>query len=493
MIFPLCAATLLAALLLGGGTHSGFPGDVFVQMLSIALLMAALWPAYGDDELARQRARMALAICACCAIVVFLQVCPLPFDIWSGRAGVFPDGDKTRAAGWTTLSMAPQASLAAAISLLVPLAVFSAVLQLGFKQRMLLCRLILGVGAVSVALGFLQVAEGLESPLRFYAVTNLSEPVGFFANRNHFAAFLNVTLVLAGVWLAQTLEASPEKGALETRSFLWISAAGAFFVVIVAGLAMARSRAGVIIAMVALAAIVTMMLGFVGFNRTQEPPRQKLRMGRVPLAIALFAVLFTLQFGLGRLLTRFEGDPADDLRIPLNVTTAETALRVLPFGTGLGSFVPVYATVEKNADAISVFANRAHNDFAELLLETGLIGAGLGVLFLTWFIRRSRAVWFGSQTGAGSLRVLLDRASSFILVLLLLHSLVDYPLRTTALGVVFAFFCGILAVPVVEPKIEDQPAPPRRHKSRKAGIVPIAPLSGTMEWPKEWQREESEI
>ena len=65
----------------------------------------------------------------------------------------------------------------------------------------------------------------------------------------------------------------------------------------------------------------------------------------------------------------------EDLRFALNQTTFETAVKTLPFGTGLGSFVRVYATVEKKEDAFAGFANRAHNDAAELLLETGVLGA----------------------------------------------------------------------------------------------------------------------
>ena len=90
--------------------------------------------------------------------------------------------------------------------LLVPLSVFGAVAQMGFRQRMAVCWLLLGVGAASLALGFLQVAQGPESQLRFYEMTNADEAVGFFANRNHFAAFLNVTLVLSALWLTQTLD-----------------------------------------------------------------------------------------------------------------------------------------------------------------------------------------------------------------------------------------------------------------------------------------------
>jgi hypothetical protein len=46
---------------------------------------------------------------------------------------------------------------------------------------------------------------------------------------------------------------------------------------------------------------------------------------------------------------------------------------VTPFGTGLGTFLPVYATVEKDENVSFAFANRAHNDLAEVLLETGIL------------------------------------------------------------------------------------------------------------------------
>ena len=69
-----------------------------------------------------------------------------------------------------------------------------------------------------------------------------------------------------------------------------------------------------------------------------------------------------------------KADPLEDLRVPLAGTTFEAALRSLPFGTGLGSFVPVYGVVEKESDIFAGFANRAHNDLAEILLETGVFG-----------------------------------------------------------------------------------------------------------------------
>jgi O-antigen ligase len=102
----------------------------------------------------------------------------------------------------------------------------------------------------------------------------------------------------------------------------------------------------------------------------------------------LFGVLFAAQLGLDGILSRFEADPLEDLRVPLAGTTIEAALRSLPFGAGLGSFVPVYGVVEKESDIFAGFANRAHNDLAEILLETGVFGLILLAAFLAWFFPR---------------------------------------------------------------------------------------------------------
>ena len=250
-----------------------------------------------------------------------------------------------------------------------------------------------------------------------------------------------------------------------------------------------------VLAIAALAGIVLLILRHRGSHRLEDRLERKTRMSRVSLGVALFAAVFALQFGLGRLLGRFEADPADDLRIPLNITTFETALNALPFGTGLGSFVPVYATVEKSQDAVAGFANRAHDDLAELLLETGLPGAVLVLLFLAWFLRRTVTVWKTPQPENDPLQAMLQRASSLIVILLLLHSLVDYPLRTTALGAVFAFFCAILAAPVHAAQIDVTETRPRGEpRTRRQQIRTEAPsaeaLSGDLAWPDSWTKKE---
>lgn len=491
MIAWLCGVVLGLSVLLGGGTHKGFLGDVIVQILSVPLLTISLWLALKPAGANRNEKKIILVPGCAALLVIGIQLFPLPFDPWSGGA-YFASGslelpmllaEKT----WTAVSLSPQATCAAAVSLMVPAAIFSTVVQLDFRQRLNLTWLLLILGALDLLLGFAQMAQGPASPLRFYAVTNPTEPVGFFANRNHFAAHLYLTLVLAAVLFQRTAKLVLDPRALNSRAILWLTAAAVFLISVVAGLAMARSRAGVFLAMVALGGILFMLM------RRRRPAelggRRGFTSGHASALTILFAVLFAVQFGLGGILSRFQTDAADDLRWPLAETTFVTALESLPFGTGLGTFVPVYATVEKTENVSVAFANRAHNDFAEILLETGIPGAILVTAFLVWFARHAYAVWSAPNSEERDSELLLPRAAALIIVLLLTHSLVDYPLRTTALSVIFAFFCAILAVPAPAPSNESrrQRRPLREVRTARAKL-PVENWGTDIQWPESWQK-----
>ena len=488
MLFYLSGAVLTAALVAGGGTHVGFFGDAALQLLAIPLLCKALWPAFSRESPHRKTARLALWVCVIAASVSAIQLCPLYLDYWFSGSGFLPESTGALSAPpqTHTLSLTPEASWAAALSLIVPLSVFASAVQLGLSERIRLCFLLAGLGAVSLGLGFLQMAQGPASSLRFYEYTNPSEAVGFFANRNHFAALLNVTLVLAALWLWMTADAALRQSTFGSRSILWLAVAAAFLVADTAGLAMARSRAGIFLAIIALLGIVVM-----AYKQTRRTGSdRRLSASRISLAAALFAVLFAAQFGLGSMLSRFEGDPLEDLRLTLNRTTFKTASENLPFGTGLGSFVRVYAAVERKEDAFAGFANRAHNDGAELLLETGLPGAGLLLAFLAWYAWRSYGAWTERRIPSSPLEPMLERAASLIIGLLLLHSIVDYPLRTAALGTVFSFFCAVLAAPAmaVPGKTREKEAPPQSRRRPQAPPMPPEKWGADAVWPESWQK-----
>jgi hypothetical protein len=84
------------------------------------------------------------------------------------------------------------------------------------------------------------------------------------------------------------------------------------------------------------------------------------------------------------------------------------------------------------------------------------------VAFLAWFFSKAYTVWLRRKFNGHDSQLLLQRAATLITFLLLAHSLVDYPLRTTALSSIFMFFCAVLATDAANPK--DQTIPQRRQR-----------------------------
>ena len=491
MLAWLSCIVLVLATLLGGATRAGFLGDVIVQLFSVPLLAVSVW-SFPDRGQLSERQRRAIIFFACAVtFVIAIQLFPLPFEVPSIggalTARTFNLGGLGQGGSWSSISATPQATWAAAASLVVPAAIFLAGVQLSLRQRLLLTWLILLLGGLGLLLGFAQMTQGPASGLRLYSVTNPKEAVGFFANRNHFAAQLYVTLVLAAAWYATTIRQTLRTGGLTSRSILWSAAAAVFLVSVVAGLAMARSRAGVFLAMVALAGIILMVLRRA--DREHHSIRRGLTVGRMFILAVLFAVIFAVQFGLGNVLSRFEGDQLEDLRVPLATTTFEAALRSLPFGTGLGSFVPVYAVVRRIKTCLLTMQTGPTMNLRRPS-ETGVFGLILTLAFLVWFFPKAYDAWNRRKFNGNNSRLLLQRASALIIFLLLAHSVVDYPLRTTALSSIFAFFFAVLATEAPVPKHETVPHTRRRFVDRKPllHVTPGEKWGSELPWPESWQK-----
>ena len=105
------------------------------------------------------------------------------------------------------------------------------------------------------------MAQGPESLLRFFTFTNKNEAVGFFANRNHFAALLYVVLIFTAAW---TINAGFKAGnltdvrSLEAGTILPLTATLVLFISVIAAEAVSRSRAGLGLTIAALLAVFAM-------------------------------------------------------------------------------------------------------------------------------------------------------------------------------------------------------------------------------------------
>lgn len=496
----------MTALVLGGGTRAGFLGDVVIQLLSIPLLVVALIrlqsqatglnapPLASSNQIlddvsssspARPRSIVyALMFAALLALIPLLQVLPLPPKFWLMLPGRDVIAETFNLIGdplpWWPISMAPEATWLALASLIPPIAMFLSVLTLTFAQRRQMCFALIAFGVVSVFLGLLQLAQGPQSALRFFEFTNPTEAVGFFANRNHYSALLYVTTLFAAVWAISVLvEASAltKRALLGSRTMLLLAAALTVFAMLVIAQTMARSRAGLILSMVALCAILLLALRHAKEAGSASSETSKLQVAKIILATASVTIVFSLQFALYRILDRFAVDPMEDARVLFARKTFEIARFYFPFGSGVGTFVPVYQLHEKPADIAHFFANRAHNDVLEAALEAGIFSLALMIVFVVWLARRSWSAWAAPKTDLSSpsqapIGRSIDRsfmrAAALGLLLLAAHSFVDYPLRTSALMVIAAFCCGLLIMPYAhDPKDIDESAERRARRTRR--------------------------
>jgi O-antigen ligase len=418
--------------------------------------------------------RGALIFCGALVLVPLIQLVPLPPVLWTKLAwrdlaaqSLTLSGQD---AGWRPLSLTPHAAWLSLASLIPPLAVFCATLHLPFKERRHVVAVLLGVGLVASFIGLLQVALGPSGAIVDFGPASPGEATGFFANRNHFAAFLYALLLFAAVFAINSVKALPATADTrpETATLIGIVASFTVVVVLLGAELMARSRAGIGLTMVALLGIAALASSDSRGSGTQRANANRLMAGAVALVL-----LFGAQFALYRIMDRFAADPLSDARLVFARNTWEAALSFFPFGSGLGSFVPVYQFFEKPQDAlVDVYANRAHNEVLEVFLETGVVGLVLMAVFAAWLIRTFWRVWQepdGDRGASGD--VLLARAATLILILLAAHSLVEYPLRTTALMAVSAFACALLFSPVGG----DTPphAPQRQTVERMRGFRPV--------------------
>lgn len=463
MLFPVFIGVLAGAVILGGGTRQGFLGDVAVQAASVLLLAVAMWqlPVSRDGTTEAGQPVLRDHLVFLCMMLGVLLLLANPFHVDLSAFGVpITEGSGGLFHETPGQAVASHNSRAAAISFLVPVSVFIAGTMLGREQRIKVMWLLLALGGLSALLGLVQVAQGPSSPLRFFAFTNPTEAVGFFANRNHFAAFLYAMVVLAVVPLSILVRRVAGSGRTSSRDIAQLCGSVALVFLLLAGVVLARSRAGLVLTMIGLVAVVIMIargavVGAASAKRGHARSSSGLAMRRssvVTVLVVAGLALVALELGLHRIQSRLDQDLLHDLRYTLTAVTMQAAGNALPFGTGLGSFVTVYGILEPRAAVFSGFANRAHNDLAEIILEAGIVAAVLLALFFAWFIVRAAGIWFRpAGPGPGGdvelAHVMLQRAASIIILLFLLHSLVDYPFRTTALAAVFAFSCAMLVAP----------------------------------------------
>jgi O-antigen ligase len=265
--------------------------------------------------------------------------------------------------------------------------------------------------------------------LHFYSVTNPGSEVGFFANRNHQAALLAISLPMIATWITLF----PGTG-LQRLGRQLIASLVALFMTAMA--IATGSRAGLVLVLIgALSGALLLLTG----RKPRSGPSRIVRRDRLVVGavgvlglVLLGAVLFARRDALMRLAST---DVADEQRLAWITPVMQMVRDFFPFGSGLGSFASVYRAYEPFDLLQTTYLNHAHNDLLEIASDTGVAGLVLLAIFLLWWVVMMVRVW---RSREDSPRIRIGRLGGQIILMLLLASLPDYPLRTPLLALIFA-------------------------------------------------------
>lgn len=417
-------------LLLGGGSVI-FPMHRMVVELAAALALG--WFCYKGWRAESGPAVFAgMAIILLTLLLILAQTVSLPPALWQALPGRGSAIAVFAAIGephhWFTWSLDPAATRASALFFLVPAILFVATVHLGRDDQWRLIMLFGGFALLNALLVTFQ-AQGYNG-LTLYFTTPTRPGTGLFANKNHCAVML-VAAMPAIVAICQTLL---RKQSLAARRTVCIGAL-VFLSLTVFG---CLSRAGLALLPIGLG-VSLLLIAREGVSR------RTMIVGAIAFAAVLVVATVVLPrtFIIAQTLARFNTDSEGRYNFWPDVLTAIRTY--FPAGSGLGTFVSVFNAQEALDNVHLTYTNHAHSDYLEIALETGLPGLILTLAFLLWFaglaIRRLRDTW----NGAGFEMVLI---ACTVIGLLLIHSGLDYPLRTLTLAGTAAVFAGILASPV---------------------------------------------
>ncbi|WGZ96464.1 MAG: O-antigen ligase family protein [Candidatus Thiothrix putei] len=406
-----------------------------LEILGIILLTVIFW--YPIDK--KRVPTLAWTLIISGVLLPLLYLIPLPSTVWQqlpGRAlyveslAVLSESGVT--VNYLPISLIPSRTLTALLALLPVIAIFITTLLLPKQYVTRLAYIFLGVATFQASLGLIQYGSGAEWAF-WWEITSGNNAVGTYPNRDHFSGLMELAIPIALGLTAYTFRHKKQKEDHSHQTI--VNQALIFFtisMVLILGGIFARSRTGVVLIMLALLLCSILFARHIGGKRA-------LGFGT---AIAVMSLGIASNIGLIPVLNRFAIDPLEDLRWEIFTQSWGATKQFFPLGSGLGTFQSVFMAFQP--PEIPEFINHVHNDYLELLLETGFPGAFLIVLFLALYV--IGWIQLGKQRhshNAWGRFYFMQIAAGISLLLLTLHGLTDFNFHTPANSIFFAFLGGI--------------------------------------------------
>jgi O-antigen ligase len=318
----------------------------------------------------------------------------------------------------------------------------------GFREEDVRKKFALAVIVFGASYAFFALAQELTSNGKFFWVYTPrfnGSIYGSYVNRDHYAGLMEMLVPFPlVVGMGHILKG----GKRALVAFCAVLMAGTIF--------LSGSRGGMLSFLLEIVVFAT--LTFV----QRRNPRVAVGVAAVCVLVFTFLVFLGKVQVLGRL-----GNMGPDIRLKITKDCWRMFSHRPVLGWGLGTFPTVYPGYR--SFYTNLFVNEAHNDYAQLLVETGLLGFGLMLWFLVQLYRSGWPTsrrWEFRWDGAVSLAALLGCTG------LLLHSLVDFNLQIPANAALFYVLCGLAASPLAKLSKSRRSRSPGDEESRGRSTPP---------------------
>lgn len=294
---------------------------------------------------------------------------------------------------------------------------------------------------------------------------------GTFINPNHLAEYLEIALAIAFAWGWWAVYQAGKRGRRLESRIASVAAPLLLWLTLLAALAFTGSRAGL------LAAIGGTFVQTLLVVATRPGGRWLRRLalagaGAVVLAagVGLVALIGGHQ-GVGRLTATSAYEVAGNLRFEVARAAVDLWSRFPLLGTGLGTFLDAFPLVQP--EHVPLTWRHAHDDPVELLVTTGVVGAGLFLAGLGALLGRlTRVLNRGVRSEDRAMAV----AALGALAALALHETVDFGLTLPAVSFTLVALVGSAAAAPRSPRRPDLPsAAPARSRGLLERFLPRAP------------------
>ena len=273
---------------------------------------------------------------------------------------------------------------------------------------------------------FFAILQGVLSPTKIYGIyeRQFAQPYGSFVNRHNFAAYMEMLVALpAALVLAGAVK--------RDQRLLYLTA----IVLMAVAIFLSGSRGG-LISLVAESILLLILA-----TPARGTKKVFVRLG-LAAALLIAVVAGTIFVGGESSLTRIaETASAKDIttnRTHIWSVTLNVIKNNLPFGAGLGAFGIAYTPTDTSSGLER--AEQAHNDYLQTLSDAGVVGLLIGAMFLFLLIR----VAVRNVRRQNNFRRAVAIAATAGIFAVLVHSIFDFVLHTTAIAVLFLVLMALL-------------------------------------------------